>query len=199
MKYTKKERDQSFLVRKVSENHNVEVSVQDAKTAINNNPESYFSLPEEMRKIEELAAVAIEKSKGAAFIHMSDEIKGNRNLALNAVELNAESLLHASENLRSDLNFCSEVFILNPRALQYSSDRIKKNENAVEIAAQKFKEMNLHGNVLQYAHNDLRGDAKFVKRLIQNVSYTEFEGASDDLKSSFTFFSDCIHYWNSRF
>ena len=35
MKYTKKERDQSFLVRKVSENHNVEASVQDAKTAIN--------------------------------------------------------------------------------------------------------------------------------------------------------------------
>jgi hypothetical protein len=106
---------------------------------------------------------------------LNKDLKGNREIVLEAVKNNGYVLLYASEELKRDKKIVLYAVIQNGYALLYASKELKGDKEIVLAA------INQNGLALLYASDELKGDKEIVLAAVNQNGYA-LQYASNELK-----------------
>ncbi|ECG8590423.1 DUF4116 domain-containing protein [Salmonella enterica subsp. salamae] len=96
-----------------------------------------------------------------AFIHCSDDLKNDFDLAILAVSQQGKALKHVSDELKKNRYIVWMAVITSGNALQFSDEKFKNNKQIVLAAVQQT------GEALAFASEALKNDREFLLTAIQ--------------------------------
>ena len=102
----------------------------------------------------------LEMGKRNVFQHVSDRLKDNEQLAMEAVILDGYNLQYVSDRLKDNEDIVLASTNYCPWAIQYASDRLKDNEDIVLASTNQCPW------TIQYASDRLKNDDRIVLPLI---------------------------------
>lgn len=156
------------IVDKIQEIKN-EMSIDDWKILIEEEPAILKSSPDEIRDNEEVVIKAFEKEPNS-LVGMSKRLKNDRVFILNLVKRNILAFNYMATNLLGDREIALESLKQKGELLHYISDELKADKEVVIEAVKN------NANALYYASWDLQNDKEilslFEKKLEkQKINY----------------------------
>mmetsp|Transcript_88207 Transcript_88207/g.285522 ORF Transcript_88207/g.285522 Transcript_88207/m.285522 type:complete len:730 (-) Transcript_88207:124-2313(-) len=142
------------------------------------------SAPEEVRSDRELIEAAIRASFGMALLFATDELKGDRQLVLQAVAFSGAALKYAAPELQSDRDFVLEAIKVQGASLAEAAEACRADRDLVLQAAHIGR-----GSVLQGASPELLVDRELVARATE-WDPVAFKYADEGLRHDREF---CLH------
>ena len=127
----------------------------------------------------------IKRGNLLAFRYASEELRGDREVVLEAVRQNGNALRYASKELQGDRELVLEAVRQDGIALWYASKELKEDREVVLAAVTK------DGDSLQYASKELRGDPQVVLAAVRQDGYA-LEYASEELRADLNFIKEVI-------
>ena len=137
-------------------------------------PSVWLAVPESLHTDIEFLKKCITK-KAYILDFFSYELRNNKNLILEVVNISDIALKYASDILKDDKDVVLAAITKSGTAFQYASDKLKKDKDLVSTVVTKF------GLGLQYANDNLKNDKDLVL-LAVTQSGNALKYASDELK-----------------
>mmetsp|Transcript_22995 Transcript_22995/g.65172 ORF Transcript_22995/g.65172 Transcript_22995/m.65172 type:complete len:538 (-) Transcript_22995:86-1699(-) len=115
------------------------------------------SAPPEVSGDRALLCAAVDASRGLALEFAGPELKKDKKLVLQAVQLTAKTLAYADDSLRADRAFVAKALALRGEALQGADEALRRDKELLLGACDKGS-----GSALMFAIDDLREDRSFM-------------------------------------
>ena len=142
---------------------------------LNNMPIYTSLLCDELRGDKEVVLAAV-KIDARALQFASDNLKNDKKVMLAAVRNNAKALQFAPDDLKNDKEIVLTAVRNNGETLKFASDNLKNDKKVMLAAVQK------RGKALQLASDDLKNDKEIVLTAVRNNGKA-LQFASDDFKN----------------
>lgn len=148
----------------------------------------YFS--DELKNDKEFA-LQILKINGYGIQYLSDELKNDSQVALVAFHKDNYSLSYVSNELKNTYEFMIECIKINPFMLQYASNELKNNYEMIKCS------VSINGCTLQFTSNELKNKYDIALIAVKN-NRKSLQYVSNELKNNDSFLLEIMKYYVSN-
>ena len=140
------------------------IEVVEALLVVKQNGESLHNVSKELKGIREIVMEAV-KQNGCALRYASEELKGDKDIMMEAVKQNGDALEDASDELKGDREVVTEAVKQKGQVLQNASEGLQCDREVVMEAVKQ------NGYALRFVSKVLKGDKQVVAEAVKQNGY----------------------------